>query len=102
MIAKSIKSTVFIEIFSFQNVKDADFSSETTKSTKSVKSVILAKYADFMGFADFHMDFMDFADCHVDFMDFGLKLVKLTISFHSTVRIQRGNINLFLKIHGFC
>ena len=40
--------------------------------------------------ADFHVDFTDFVDFHVDFTDFGLKLVKLTISFHSTVRIQGG------------
>ena len=59
---------------------------------KSVKSM------DFTYFVDFDADFdVDFAD----FTDFGLKLVKLTISFHSTVRIQGGNIKFFLKICEF-
>ena len=48
---------------------------------KSVKSV---KSAD-----------VDFAVFDADFTDFGIKLVKLTISSHSTVRIQVGNINFF-------
>ena len=34
-------------------------------------------------------------------MDSGLKLVKLTFSFHSRVRIQGGNIFFSTKIHGF-
>ena len=41
---------------------------------------------------------MDFAADFVYFTDSGLKLVKLTISFHCTVSIQGGNINFFLKI----
>ena len=73
---------------------------------KSVKSADFdVDFADFMVFvdfyvvfADFDVDFVDFAADFVDFTDFGLKLVKLTISFHCTVRIQWGNINFFLKI----
>ena len=63
-------------------------------------------FADFMDFdvdfADFDAVFLDFDGDFADFTGFGLKLVKLTISFHSTVRIQGGNINFFLKIHKIC
>ena len=41
--------------------------------------------------ADFNAVFADFNVVFVDITDLGLKLVKLTISFHSTVRIQGGN-----------
>ena len=57
-----------------------------------------ADLANFTDFADFNVDYADF---HADFTNFGLKLVKLTISFHSTVRIQGGDIKFFLKICGF-
>ena len=50
---------------------------------------------------DFDTDFVDFDADFVYFTDFDLKLVKLTISFHSTVRIQ-GETSVFLKIHRFC
>ena len=61
---------------------------------KSVKS------ADFTVFMDFNADSMVFAHFNVDFAvftDFGLKLLKLTIGFHSTVRIQWENINFYFK-----
>ena len=38
---------------------------------------------------------MDFDADSADFTDFGIKLVKLTISFHFAVMIQGGNINFF-------
>ena len=54
-----------------------------------------------MVFADFDAVFMDFnavfVDFDVDLADFGLKLVKLTISFQSTVRILGGNIKFFFE-----
>ena len=53
-----------------------------------------ADFADFdVVFVDFDVDFVIFNADFVDFTDFSLKLVKLTISFHSTVRIQGRNIN---------
>ena len=52
-----------------------------------------ADFADYPDFADFDVDFVVFNADFVDFTDFSLKLVKLTISFHSTVRIQGRNIN---------
>ena len=73
MIAKSMKSAVF----------DVDFSNFTDLADFNANSM------------DFDVDFTDFADFHADFTDFGLKLVKLTISFHSTVRIQGGNVNFY-------
>ena len=74
--------------------------------------------ADFdVDFAVFDADFVVFNVDFTDFVDFALKLVKLTVSFHSTVRIQGRNINflfenlqnlqifrksaVFDKIHGF-
>ena len=58
-----------------------------------------AVFADFdVVFVDFDADFVDF---DADLTDFGLKLVKLTISFHSTVKMEGGNIKFFLKICGF-
>ena len=42
---------------------------------------------------------VDFADFDADFADISIKLVKLTISFPSTVRIQGGKHQFFLK---FC
>ena len=71
---------------------------------KSVKST---DFADFTGFGDFNVDFVDFnADFDVDFSDFdadfALKLVKLTISFHSTVRIWKSAKSTdFAEIHSF-
>ena len=43
---------------------------------------------------------MEFGKTPQILVNSGLKLVKLTISFHSRGKIQRGNI-IFLKIHGF-
>ena len=64
---------------------------------------MIVKSVDFdADFADFNVDFADFDVDFVDFTDFGIKLVKLTFSFHSTVRIQGGNINFFLKICRIC
>ena len=58
-----------------------------------------ADYADFdVDFANFNADFVDFDVDFMDFTDFSLKLVKLTIRFHSTVRIQGRNIKYFWKI----
>ena len=37
---------------------------------------------------EFDVDYADFDVDFANFTDLGLKLVKLTISFHSTVRIQ--------------
>ena len=45
-------------------------------------------------FVDFDVDFVNFDVNFADFTDFGLKLVKLTISFHSTVRFQ-GETSIF-------
>ena len=65
------------------------------------KSVKFAIFVDFNAvFVDFDAVFVDFdadfgADFNADFADLDLKLVKLTISFHSIVRIQGGNIIFF-------
>ena len=50
---------------------------------------------------DFNVDLVGFDAGSADFTDFGLELVKLTISFHSTVRIQGRNINFFWKSADF-
>ena len=73
--------SVFYWSFVFRLIKGLNLMIE-----KSVKSADFD--ADFTVFVDFDADF-------VHFIDFGLKRVKLTISFHSTVRIQEGNINFF-------
>ena len=54
-----------------------------------------ADFADFNAdFVDFNGDFVDFNVDFVDFTDFGLKPVKLTVIFHSTVRTQ-GETSIF-------
>ena len=77
MIAKSVNPRIL--------AKSVDFADFTVFADFDVV------FADFDAvFADFDADFVDFAD----FTDFGLKLVKLTISFHSTVTIQ-GETSIF-------
>ena len=54
------------------------------------------KCTDLADFMDFDADFVDFNVDFLVFANFGIKLVKLTISFHSTVR--RKHLLLFLKV----